>query len=110
MLVEHVGLGTPVAYVAQVASRVYTREEIDTLGDLEERSVRKSGTSGDKYVREVNANYVSRGGKELSLQASTSNVARYCVLKTLNTSRQPLEFGKNVKLGTQRPFRSAHPG
>ena len=62
--------------------------------------MRESGTSGDKYVREVNANYVSRGSKELSLQASTSNAARYCVLKILNTSRQPLEIGKNVKLWT----------
>ena len=99
VLVEPAGVGTPGAYVARVASPVYTREETDTLGDLEKRLVRKSGTIGDKYIREVNASYASRGGKELSLQASTSNVARYCVLKILNTSR-PLEIGKNVKLGT----------
>ena len=45
VLIEPVGVGTPGAYVARVASRVYTREEIDTLGDLEERWERKAGTS-----------------------------------------------------------------
>ena len=100
VLIEPVGVGTPGAYVARVASRVYIRQEIDTLGDLEERSERKAGTTGDTFVREVNANFVSRGGKELSLQASTSNATRYCILKILNTSRQPLEIGKNVRLGT----------
>ena len=83
----------------RVGSRVYIQEELDTLGDLEERSERKAGTSGDKYEGEVNTNYVSRDGKELSLQASTSNAARYCVLKILNTSRH-LEIGKHEKLGT----------
>jgi hypothetical protein len=85
--------------VARVESRVCT-QELDTLGDLEERSDRKTGTSRDKYVGEVNANDVRGDGKDLSLQASTSNAARYCVLKILNTSRQHLEIGKHVKLGT----------
>jgi hypothetical protein len=49
---------------------------------------------------EVIVNDVSSDGKELSLQASASNAARFCVLKVLNTSRQHLEIGKNVKLGT----------
>ena len=33
VLVEPVGIGTPGAYVAQVASRIYSREEIDGSGD-----------------------------------------------------------------------------
>jgi hypothetical protein len=85
VLVEPVGIGTPGAYVARVASRVYT-QELDTLGDLEERSERKTGTRRDKYNGEVNVNNVSIDGKELSLQARISNAARYCVLKVLNTS------------------------
>jgi len=36
----------------------------------------------------------------LSLQTSKSNAARYCVLKIHNTSRQHVEIGRNVKLGT----------
>jgi len=99
VLVEPAGIGMPGAYMARVASQVYTREEIDGLCDLEERSEGKSGTSGDRS-EEVNANGVSRVGKELSLQASKSNAARYCVLKILNTSRQHVEIGKHVKLGT----------
>ena len=35
----------------------------------------------------------------MSLQASKSNAARYCVLKVLETSRQHVEIGKHVKLG-----------
>ena len=45
VLVEPVGIGTPDAYVARVASRVCPREETDGLSDLEERSDSKSGTS-----------------------------------------------------------------
>jgi hypothetical protein len=48
--------------VARVASRFYTQEELDALGDLEERSERKFGTSGDNDDGEVNANDVSRDG------------------------------------------------
>ena len=72
---------------------------MDGLSDLEENSESKSGTSGDKS-EEVNAIGFSRVGKELSLQTSKSNAARYCVLKILNTSRQHVEFGKHEKLGT----------
>ena len=93
VLVEPAGIGTPGTYVARVASRVYTREEIDDLSDLEERSESKSGTSGDKS-KEAYANGVSRVGKEFSLQASNSNTARYCVLKILNTSRRHVGIGK----------------
>jgi hypothetical protein len=73
---------------------------VDPLGELEERLERKTGTSRDNDEAEVNANNVSSSGKELSLQASASNAARFCVLKILNTSRQHLEIGKHVKLGT----------
>jgi len=59
VLVEPVGIGMPGAYVARVANRFYTQEELDTLGDLEERSVRKTGTSRDKGEGEVNADEVS---------------------------------------------------
>jgi hypothetical protein len=100
VLVEPVGIGKPGAYVARVASRVYTQEELVTLGDLEGRSERKTCTRREKYNGEVNANDVSIDGKELSLQASASNAARYYALKVLNTSRQHLEIGKHVKLGT----------
>jgi len=99
VLVEHFGIGTPGAYVARVASGVYTREELDALGDLEERLERKSGSSRDNGDVEAYANDISRDGKELSLQASASNAARFCALNILNTSRQHLETGKNVKLG-----------
>ena len=104
VLVEPVGRGTPGAYVAPVASRVYTQEELVTFGDLEERSERKIGNSRDKSNGEVNVNSVSADGKELSLQASASSASRYCVLKVLNTSRQHLETGKHVKLGTAEAF------
>jgi hypothetical protein len=90
--VEPVGIGTPGAYVARVASGVYTREELDALGDLEGRSERNSGCS--RYDDDVEA-YAkdSRGyGKELSLQASASNAVRFCVFKILNTSRQHVEI------------------
>ena len=100
VLVEPVGIGTPGVYVARVASCVYTQEELDTLGDLKERSERKTGTSRDKGEGEVNADEVSRDGKEMLLQANASNATRYCILKVLNTSRQHLEIGKHVKLGT----------
>ena len=100
VLVEPVGIGRPGAYVTRVASRVYTQEKLDALGDLEERSERKTGTSRDNDDAAVNANDVSRHGKELSLQTSASNAARFSVLKILNTSRQHLDIGKHVKLGT----------
>ena len=99
VLVEPAGIGMPGAYVARVASRVYTREEVDGLSDLGERWERKSGTSGDES-EEAYANGVSRVGKGLSLQASKSNAARYCVLKILNTSQRHVGIGKHVKLGT----------
>jgi hypothetical protein len=35
VLVELEGIGTPGAYVARVASRVYTHEELDALVDLD---------------------------------------------------------------------------
>ena len=72
---------------------------MDGLSDLEENSESKSGTSGDKS-EDVNANGVSRFGKGLSLHASKSKGARYCVLKILNTSRRHVGIGKHVKLGT----------
>ena len=100
VLVEPFGIGTPGVYVAQVVSGVYTREELDALGDLEERLERKSGSSRDNDDVETYANDIRRYGKELSLQASASNAVRFSVLKILNTSRQHLEIGKNVKLGT----------
>jgi hypothetical protein len=100
VLVETVGIGTPEAYVARVANGLYTREELDAVGDLERRSERKSGSSRDNDDVEAYANDIRRYGKELSLQASASNAVRFCVLKILNTSRQRVEIGKNVKLGT----------
>jgi hypothetical protein len=53
VLVEPVGIGTPGAYVARVASGVYTRKELDALGDLEGRSERNSGSS--RYDDDVEA-------------------------------------------------------
>jgi hypothetical protein len=67
-------------------SRVYTQQELDGLEDLEERSDRETGTSGDKCDGGGNAVGGSKIGKELSLQASKSSATRYCVLKILNTS------------------------
>jgi len=99
VLVEPVGMGTPGAYVARVASGVYTREELDALGDLEGRSERNPGSSRDNDGVKVYANDIGEYGKELSLQASASNALRFCVFKILNTSRQHVEIGKNVKLG-----------
>jgi hypothetical protein len=103
VLVDPIGIGTPGAYVARVASPVYTREEMGGLSDIEETSESKSGTCGVKSV-EVNANGVSSVGKELSLQASKSNAARYGVLKILNNSRQ------HVKLGTAEAILQCTPG
>jgi hypothetical protein len=99
VLVEPVGLGTPGAYVARVASGAYTREELDALSNPEERSERKSGTRSGNDDVEAYANDISGYGKGLSLQVSASNAARMCPLKILNTSQQ-LEIGKNVILGT----------
>ena len=98
VLVDPVGIGTQRAYVARVASRVYT-QELDTLGDLEERSERETCTSRDKSEGEVNFDEVSRDGKNCNyrpLQATPPRIA----LKTLNTSRH-LEIGKHVNLGTE---------
>jgi len=103
VLVDPIGIGTPGAYVARVASPVYTREEMGGLSDIEETSESKSGTCGVKSV-EVNANGVSSVGKELSLQASKSNAARYGVLKILNNSRQ------HMKLGTAEAILQCTPG
>jgi len=100
VLVEPVGMGTPGAYVARVASGVYTRKELDALGDLEGRLERNSGSSRDNDDVEAYANDIRGYGKELSLQASASNAVMFCVLKILNTSRQHVEIGKNVKLKT----------
>jgi len=86
--------------VAPVAKGVYTREELDAISDLEGRSQWNSGSSRDNDDVEACANDSRRYGKEVSLQASASNAVRFCVLKTLNTSRQHVEIGKNVKLGT----------
>ena len=99
ILVEPVGIGTPGAYVARVASRVYT-QELDVLQDLGERSENQTGTSEEKVNVEVDAEEFSGGGRVMSLQNNVSNAARYCVLKVLNTSRQLLEIGKHVRLGT----------
>ena len=60
---EPVGIGTPGAYVPRIASRVYTQEELDDLGNLEERSERKAGANRDKYDGEVNAIDVRRDGE-----------------------------------------------
>ena len=65
VLVKPVGMGTPGAYVALVASQVYTQEELNILGDLEERSERKTDTSRNKSEGEVHFDEVSRDGKEL---------------------------------------------
>ena len=78
-----------------------------SLGDLEERSERKTGTSGDKGDGEVSADEVSRRGKKMSLQASASNAARYCFLKVLNTfgdweTREIGDCGGHSALCTQR--------
>jgi len=86
VLVKPKGIGMPGAHTARVGSRVYTQEELDTLGNLEERSEGKIGTSRHKGEGEVNADEVSRDGKEMLLQANASNTARYCVLKVLNKS------------------------
>ena len=59
---EPIGIGTLGGYVARVASRVYTWEEIYGLSNLAERSESKSGSCGVKS-EEVNANGVSSVGK-----------------------------------------------
>ena len=64
---EPVGMGTPGAYVARVASGVYTREELYALGDLEGRSERNSGSSRDNDDVEAYANDIRGYGKEVSL-------------------------------------------
>jgi len=86
IFVEPVGIGRPGAYVTRAASRGYTREEADGLSDLGERSESKSGSCGVKS-EEVNA-----------------NAARYCIFKIPNPSRQHVEIGKHVKLGTAEPI------
>jgi hypothetical protein len=37
------------------------------------------------------------------------DIARYCILKVLNTRGQHLELGKNVPLGQAEPLRGPHP-
>jgi hypothetical protein len=93
VLIEPLGLGTPGAYVARVASRVLTSEELEELKDREKgclgRENRNSGTR-----EQVDSDHRARG-----------NSARYCVLKVLNTRGQSLEVGKNVPLGQAEPLR-----
>jgi hypothetical protein len=54
IIVEPIGLGTPGAYVARVASRVYTQEEVYQLQGLKERPLVKSGTSENLNREELN--------------------------------------------------------
>jgi hypothetical protein len=85
VLIKPLGLGTPGAYVARVACRVFTTKEFEgqrTLdgGDLG-RNDRKSGTSG--YSETV----------DRFMTVRKDNGARYCVLKMLNTRGQYLLMG-----------------
>jgi hypothetical protein len=86
VLIEPLGLGTPGAYVARVASRDFTPGELEELRSLDGGylggSDRKSGTSG-------NSERADRG-----MTVRKGNGARYCVLKVLNTGGQYLELRK----------------
>jgi hypothetical protein len=101
ILVEPLGLGTPGAYVARVASRVLTSGELEKLKGLEDGCLggnnRKSGTSKRD------------DGFSEDMAACEGDTAKYCVLKVLNTRRQYLELGKHIHLGQAEPLRWAPP-
>jgi hypothetical protein len=101
MLVEPLGLGTPGAYVARVASRTFTPGELEELRSLDEGylggSNRETGTSGNS----------ERADKVMTVRKG--NGARYCVLKVLNTRGQYLELGKKYTLWNAEPLRRIPP-
>jgi hypothetical protein len=68
VLVDPVGLGTPGACVARMASRDYDQGELGTLSGLGVSSERRTRSSGDKPDGELKVNSVSTGGKRSSLQ------------------------------------------
>jgi hypothetical protein len=86
VLIEPLGLRMPGAYVARVASRVFTPEELEGLRSLDGgylgRNDKKSGTSGNS----------ERDDSVMNVRKD--NGARYCVLKVLNARGQYLELGK----------------
>jgi hypothetical protein len=101
VLIEPLGLGTPGAYVARVASRVLTSEELERLKGLEEGCLGQE--NGEKGTHEQ---VESDNGVRAARQG---NSARYCLLKVLNTRGQYLEVGKNVPLGQAEPLRWSPP-
>jgi hypothetical protein len=99
VLVEPLGLGTPGMYVARIASRDLTSEELKKLKGLDECCLGEENTNTGTSGRVESSNRVM-GDRQ-------GNSAMYCVLKVLNTRGQHLEVGKNVPLGQAEPLRWA---
>jgi hypothetical protein len=92
ILFEPIELGTPGAYVASVASNVYSRAELDGLWG-----------KGQKHP-ELSPVYTTteesqRAEGIMSIREDSSDTTRYCLLKVLNTRGQLLELGKHIRLG-----------
>jgi transposase InsO family protein len=96
VLIEPLGLGTPGAYVARVASRVLTPGELEELRSLDGGY---RGGNKRKYGTGENSKRIDR---VMTVRKGTG--ARYCVLKVLNTRGQYLELGKNIRLGQAEPL------
>jgi hypothetical protein len=95
VLIEPLELGSPGAYVARVASRVLTSEELSELkGHREECQNSDKGKIGTYGQCEDDR-----------VKTGQQDKARYCILKVLNTRGQYLELGKNVPVGQAEPLR-----
>jgi hypothetical protein len=96
VLIEPLGLGTPEAYMARVANRVLTSEELSELKEEREGCLNRDKNEIGTYEQCKEVNRVMNGQQDDS--------ARYCILKVLNTRGQHLELGKNVPLGQTEPL------
>jgi hypothetical protein len=97
VLIEPLELGTPGAYVARVASRVLTSQELSEL--KEQREECQNNDQGEIDTYELDR--VKTGHQD--------DKTRYCILKILNTRGQHLELGKNVPLGQAEPLSCTPP-
>lgn len=78
--------------MARVASKVYTRKEVDVSQGINERGM--DPTQVNTSIREAR-----KPNTEMSIRENTIDARCYCVLKVLNARGQHLELGKNVRLG-----------
>jgi hypothetical protein len=101
VLIEPLGLGTPGAYMARVASLGLTSEELSELKGQKEGCLNRDKAEIGTYEQCKEVNRVINGQQD--------DNARYCILKVLNTRGQHLEQGTNIPLGQAEPLRWTPP-